>query len=96
LSAQLDQQKTFLAALVDPKRYLANSMGSMNISGKKDSSGSLGTPTSPSSTTIGGNITIPSSNNSSSNSSSVISPKPRATQQKSSGSKLFGFGKQKT
>uniref|UniRef100_A0A915M8X9 DH domain-containing protein n=1 Tax=Meloidogyne javanica TaxID=6303 RepID=A0A915M8X9_MELJA len=90
LSTQLDQQKTFLAALVDPKRYLANSMGSMNISGKKDSSGSLGTPTSPGITP--GNITIPTSGSGSTTSSGAISPtKPRATQQKSSGSKLFGF-----
>uniref|UniRef100_A0A915NG55 DH domain-containing protein n=1 Tax=Meloidogyne floridensis TaxID=298350 RepID=A0A915NG55_9BILA len=82
---------TFLAALVDPKRYLANSMGSMNISGKKDSSGSLGTPTSPGITP--GNITIPTSGSGSTTSSGAISPtKPRATQQKSSGSKLFGFG----
>uniref|UniRef100_A0A915CLG7 PH domain-containing protein n=1 Tax=Ditylenchus dipsaci TaxID=166011 RepID=A0A915CLG7_9BILA len=47
LSAQLDQQKTFLAALVDPKKYqnqLASSVGSLSLSGKKDSSSSLGTP----------------------------------------------------
>lgn len=34
ISAQLDQQKTFLAALVDPKKYqnqLANSIGALNL-----------------------------------------------------------------
>lgn len=34
ISAQLDQQKTFLAALVDPKKYqnqLASSIGALNL-----------------------------------------------------------------
>lgn len=34
ISEQLDQQKTFLAALVDPKKYqnqLANSIGGLNM-----------------------------------------------------------------
>lgn len=34
ISAQLDQQKTFLAALVDPKKYqnqLASSVGSLSL-----------------------------------------------------------------
>ncbi|KAL3119628.1 hypothetical protein niasHT_006714 [Heterodera trifolii] len=82
LSAQLDQQKTFLNALVDPKRYqnqLANSIGVISLGGKKDSAGSLGTPTSPAPSFGGG--TSPT--------------KPLAAPHKSASSKLFGFGKSK-
>ncbi|KAE9550054.1 hypothetical protein FO519_006733 [Halicephalobus sp. NKZ332] len=78
ISAQLDQQKTFLAALVDPKKYqnqLASSMGSISLgNSKKDSSGSLGTPGTGSPT------------------SALNSPK-HSTPPSAKGSKLFGFNK---
>uniref|UniRef100_A0A7E4VX50 Rho guanine nucleotide exchange factor 25 n=1 Tax=Panagrellus redivivus TaxID=6233 RepID=A0A7E4VX50_PANRE len=81
INAQLDQQKTLLAALVDPKRYqnqLANNFSALSLqNNKKDSSSSLGCPTS-------------TSPNSALNSPKNATP-PGTTPSK--GSKLFGFGK---
>jgi hypothetical protein len=88
LSAQLDQQKTFLAALVDPKKYqnqLASSVGSLSLTGKKDSSSSLGTPSSTATPGVGAGST-----------GGATSPKHTTATATKSSSKLFGFGKSKS
>uniref|UniRef100_A0A914BWV5 Uncharacterized protein n=1 Tax=Acrobeloides nanus TaxID=290746 RepID=A0A914BWV5_9BILA len=87
ISAQLDLQKTLLAALVNPQGFqnqLAGSMGGLNLGGKKESSGSLGGFPPPAA-----GLQSPSSATSPASSS----PKTSTASSNGNKSKLFGFGK---